>query len=242
MSIYFNVEKGQIVEIVLLLGDFLWVWYIVEIFLENFVQYNIVCGMLGFIGIYKGECVSVQGIGMGILSCMIYVNELIQDYGCKNLICVGMVGSYQEGVYVCDFVLVQVVCIDSNINCVCFGECIFVFIVDFELLLWVYQIVQECGFSVYVGNIMSSDIFYNDNLIEFQCWVEFGVLVVEMEVVGFYIFVVKYGVWVLIIFIISDYFVIYEVIFVEECQFIFNGMIEVVFDVVFGLEKKVQSV
>lgn len=37
-----------------------------------------------------------------------------------------------------------------------------------------------------------------------------------MEVVGLYIVVVKYGVNVLVIMIVSDYFIIGEVIIVEE--------------------------
>src|SRR5699024_12360758 len=49
-------------------------------------------GMLGFTGIYKGQRISVQGTGMGVPSISIYVNELMQEYGVKNLIRVGTCG------------------------------------------------------------------------------------------------------------------------------------------------------
>ncbi|ANC70772.1 purine-nucleoside phosphorylase [Deinococcus radiodurans] len=238
MSIHLNAEKGQIAETVLLPGDPLRARHIAETFLENPVQHNTVRGMLGFTGTYKGERVSVQGTGMGIPSCMIYVNELIQDYGCKNLIRVGTAGSYQEGVHVRDLVLAQAACTDSNINRVRFGERTFAPIADFELLLRAYQIAQERGFSAHVGNIMSSDTFYNDNPTEFQRWAEFGVLAVEMEAAGLYTLAAKYGVRALTILTISDHLVTHEVTSAEERQLTFNGMIEVALDAALGLEKK----
>lgn len=80
--------------------------FIVENFLEDVVCFNIVCNMFGYIGIYKGYCVFVMGIGMGMFLILIYVCELIVDYGVKILICVGMVGVINFDIYVCEFVLV----------------------------------------------------------------------------------------------------------------------------------------
>ena len=70
--------------------------YIAETFLEDVTCYNNVRGMLGFTGTYKGKRVSVQGTGMGVPSISIYVNELIQSYGVKNLIRVGTCGAIQK--------------------------------------------------------------------------------------------------------------------------------------------------
>lgn len=52
MSIYIEVKFGEIVEFVLLFGDFMCVKWIVEIFFENLVCYNDVWVMLGYMGMY----------------------------------------------------------------------------------------------------------------------------------------------------------------------------------------------
>ena len=92
MSVHIEAKVGEIAETVLLPGDPLRAKYIAETFLENPVCYNNVRGMLGFTGTYKGKKVSIQGTGMGVPSIGIYVNELITEYGCKNLIRIGTAG------------------------------------------------------------------------------------------------------------------------------------------------------
>ena len=72
--------------------------------------------MLGFTGTYKGKRISVQGTGMGIPSISIYVNELITEYGVKNLMRVGTAGGIQEKVKVRDIVLAMSTHTDSAIN------------------------------------------------------------------------------------------------------------------------------
>lgn len=59
MSIYIGVKLEDIVEIVLLLGDFKRVKWIVENYLENVFCYIDIRGMLGFIGIYKGKMIFI---------------------------------------------------------------------------------------------------------------------------------------------------------------------------------------
>ena len=85
MSVHIGAKQGDIAETILLPGDPLRAKYIAETFLEDVVCYNEVRGMLGYTGTYKGERISVQGTGMGVPSISIYVNELIQSYGVKNL-------------------------------------------------------------------------------------------------------------------------------------------------------------
>lgn len=236
MSLHLNAQPGQIAETVLLPGDPLRAQHIAETFFENPVQHNTVRGMLGYTGTYKGQPVSVQGTGMGIASSMIYVHELITGYGCKNLIRVGTAGSYQPHVHVRDLVLAQAACTDSNINNIRFGAKNFAPIADFELLLRAYQIAQERGFATHVGNIMSSDTFYQDEFQQFQQWADFGVLAVEMEAAGLYTLAAKHGVRALTILTISDHLITHEETTADERQLSFNAMIEVALDAALGLE------
>lgn len=96
MSVHIGAKQGEIAETVLLPGDPLRAKFIAETYLEDVTCYNQVRGMLGFTGTYKGQRISVQGTGMGIPSISIYVNELIQEYGVKNLVRVGTCGAMQE--------------------------------------------------------------------------------------------------------------------------------------------------
>lgn len=48
--------------------------------------------------IIKEKEFRVQGTGMGLPSLMIYVNELINDYGVKTLVRVGACGGIREDI------------------------------------------------------------------------------------------------------------------------------------------------
>lgn len=235
MSIHINAEKGQIAETILLPGDPLRAKHIAETFLTDPVLHNTVRGMNGYTGTYKGKRVSVQGTGMGIPSSMIYIDELINQYGCKNLIRVGTAGSYQPDVHVRDIVIAQAASTDSNINRIRFGEKTYAPIASFDLLLRAYQIAQERGFTTHVGNIMSSDTFYHDDFDQYKIWAQYGVLAVEMEAAGLYTLAAKYGVKALCILTISDHLITREETTAEERQLTFNGMIEVALDAALGL-------
>lgn len=234
MSMYIVVVFGQIVFIVLFFGDLLWVKWIVEMFFDDVELYSQMCGMLGFIGIWEGYCVFVQGLGMGQFFMVIYVNELFIEYDVQIIVCVGLCGVLIEWVKICDIIIVNGVSIDLGINWVCFYGFDFVFVVDF-LLLWVVVEVSEFEIFeliVYVGQLFLSDQFYSIcfEFMEFFVW--YGIFGVEMEVVGFYMFVVFYGCCVFVICMVSDYIVIGEEIIVQECEQMFGDMICIVLCVV----------
>ena len=114
MSLHIDAEKGQIAEIVLLPGDPLRAKYIAETFLEDAVCYNTVRNMLGYTGTYKGKKISVQGTGMGMPSATLYIHELINDFGAKNLIRIGTCGAIQEDVHIRDVIIAQAAATDSS--------------------------------------------------------------------------------------------------------------------------------
>ena len=236
MSVHLNAQEGQIAPTVLLPGDPLRAQHIAQTFFDNPVQHNNVRGMLGFTGTYRGQPVSVQGTGMGMPSAGIYVHELIHSYGAQTLVRVGTCGSYQQGVHVRDIVLGQAACTDSNLNFTRFGGLSYAPIADFGLLMAAYQRAQARGFAAHVGNIMSSDIFYQDDPKSFQMWADHGVLAVEMEAAALYTQAAKAGVRALTILTVSDHLVTNEVTTAEERQSTFNQMIEVALEAALGLE------
>jgi purine-nucleoside phosphorylase, family 1 (deoD) len=227
MSVHINAKEGQIAETILLPGDPLRAKFIAENFLEDIICYNEVRGMYGYTGTYKGKKVSVQGTGMGIPSISIYANELIQSYGVKNLIRVGTCGSYKEEVKVRDLVIAMAASTDSNINRNRFNGMDYAPTASFKLLKKSYDIAVEKGFDPKVGNVFSTDTFYNDNPEEWKKWARFGCLAVEMEAAALYTLAAKHNVDALALLTVSDSLVTSEETSAEERQNTFTRMIEV---------------
>lgn len=232
---HIGANKGDIAETILLPGDPLRAKYIAETFLENVVQYNNVRGMLGFTGTYKGKRVSVQGTGMGVPSIGIYVNELITEYGCKNLIRIGTAGSLNENVKIRDVVVALAASTDSNINKLRFNGADYAPTANSELLFRVYDLSKNSNINLKAGNILTSDTFYGDNPDSWKLWSKFGVLCVEMETAQLYTLASKYGVRALTLLTISDSLVTGEATTAQERQTTFNDMIKLALDAAISL-------
>ncbi|MGJ8729756.1 purine-nucleoside phosphorylase [Listeria aquatica] len=226
MSVHIAAEQGEIAETILLPGDPLRAKYIAETFFSEPILFNEVRGMLGYTGTYKGKRVSVMGTGMGIPSISIYVNELIQSYDVKNLIRVGTMGALQKDVKVRDVVIAQAASTDSRINQNTFPGVDFAPVANFDLLKKAYDAGIRKGLSLKVGNVFSSDRFYNDELDKKQL-ADYGVLGVEMEAAALYTLAQKYGRNALAILTVSDHILTGEETTALERQTTFGDMIEV---------------
>lgn len=225
---HIGAQAGEIAETILLPGDPLRAKYIAENFLTDVKQFNGVRNMFGYTGFYKGKRVSVMGTGMGCPSIGIYSYELIHFYGCKNLIRVGTAGALQENVKIRDIVIGMGACTTSNYvkqfrlpgdySCIC----------SFELLEKAVKAAREKGLKVHVGNILSSDMFYNPDLPQTgMSWTQMGVLAVEMEAAALYSNAAAAGVNAICILTVSDSAVTGEATTAEERQTSFTNMMEV---------------
>lgn len=221
-----NAKKGDIAETILLPGDPLRAKVIADTFLENVVQFNSVRNMFGYTGTYKGVSVSVMGTGMGMPSIGIYSHELIHEYGVKNLIRVGSCGGVQEYEKIGDILMAQGACTDSNYAHQYNLPGTFTAIADYGLLKTAQEVAEEEGFPYYVGNILSSDIFYTETP-EWQLWKKMGVLGIEMESYALYCEAAAAGVKALGIFTMSDSIVNHEETTAEERQNNFTNMMKV---------------
>ncbi|MCF6136721.1 purine-nucleoside phosphorylase [Pseudalkalibacillus berkeleyi] len=230
MSIHIGAKEGEIAETILLPGDPLRAQYIAETFLEDVTCYNEVRGMLGFTGTYKGQRISVQGTGMGIPSISIYAQELIEQYGVKNLIRVGTCGAFQKDVKVRDVIIAMSASTDSSSNRHRFGGIDFAPTANFNLLHRAYGKAVERGLEVKVGNVFTSDTFYNDTMDLAKQLADYQVLAVEMETSALYTLANKFGVNALSVLTVSDHVFTGETTSSEERQITFNEMIEVALD------------
>ncbi len=220
-------KKGDIAKSILLPGDPKRAKYIAENFLENPVCFNEVRGMLGYTGEYKGKKISVMGTGMGIPSISIYINELMSEYGCENLIRIGTCGSFKAEIGLGDVVIAMGACSDAGFLRNTFaGD--FSAIADFDLLKTAYEKAVEKGKKVTVGNILSSEMFYPmwDNEM-FNNWEKFGVIGVEMEAAALYTISKKYNAKALAICTVSDNFKVPGIMTPEERETTLNDMITI---------------
>lgn len=234
MSVHIEAKTGEIADKILLPGDPLRAKYIAETFLENPVCYNQVRGMLGYTGTYKGERVSVQGTGMGMPSASIYAQELIQSYGVKKMIRVGTCGAISKDVHVRDLVIAQGAVTSSSMVQKNFSSFHFAPIADFQLLKTAYKLATASGVTTHVGNILSEDTFYKDDMTETLQLAELGVMGVEMEAAALYYLGAKFHVQTLAICTVSDHIVTGEETTAAERQTTFNDMMTIGLETLIG--------
>ncbi|MCT4619967.1 MAG: purine-nucleoside phosphorylase [Marinisporobacter sp.] len=227
MTVHIGAKKGDIAETILLPGDPLRAKYVAENFLEDVTCYNTVRGMYGYTGTYKGRRISVQGTGMGMPSIGIYSYELISEYGVKNLIRIGSCGSYQADVKVRDVILAMSASTNSSYAEQYGLPGTYAPSASFDLLLKAKNIADEKGIPTKVGNILSSDIFYNADVDAWKKWAEMGVLAVEMEAAALYMNAAKLGANALTILTVSDSLVSHEETTAEEREKTLTDMIEI---------------
>lgn len=228
-----HANPGEIADKILLPGDPMRARFIAENFLENPVCYNDVRGMYGFTGNYKGKRVSVQGTGMGMPSMHIYASELMEVYGVKNLIRVGTCGGLKSSVHLKDVVIAMGATTDSNMNRDRFGSISFAPTASFELLRKAYEEAQKQGINAFVGNVFTSDKFYDDRGKEKNDLVaSYGVAAVDMETCELYTLAAKHQVNALTMLTVSDDLVTGECCTAEERQNTFQDMIRIALEIV----------
>ncbi|MDD4290828.1 MAG: purine-nucleoside phosphorylase [Clostridia bacterium] len=223
-------KSGDFAKTVLMPGDPLRAKYIADNFLSGAVLVNNVRGVNGYTGFYKGKRVSVMASGMGIPSISIYSYELFNFYDVSSIIRVGSAGAIDDRLKIMDIVLAQGACTDSNIGRNFALPGVFAPIADYGLLSKAYETAVKVGANVKVGNVLSSDVFYDDSASTMN-WQKMGVLAVEMEAAGLYMNAARAGKKALCIATISDCLYSGEACNAETRQKGFTQMMEIALEV-----------
>ena len=197
-------SKDAFGKTVLMPGDPLRSKFIAETYLENAVLVNDIRGVQGYTGYYKGKKVSVMASGMGQPSIGIYSYELFNFYDVSSIIRVGSCGSFQPDLKPCDIVVAMGACTNSNFAAQFGLNGNFAPIADFGLVRAAADQCEKMGVNYRVGNVFSSDIFYNDVYSDLD-WRKLGVLAVEMEAAALYCNAARAGKKALCICSVSDY-------------------------------------
>ncbi|MDD3920463.1 MAG: purine-nucleoside phosphorylase [Eubacteriales bacterium] len=211
---------------VLMPGDPLRSKFIAGTFLEEPRLVNNIRGIQGYTGTYKGKKVSVMASGMGMPSIGIYSHELFNVFGVENIIRVGTAGGIHPSLKLRDIVVGMGACTNSNFASQFKLPGTFAPIASYKLLRAAVEEGERRGARMMVGNLFSSDTFYDDAM-STKDWSKMGVLAVEMEAAGLYMEAARAGKNALAICTISDLILTGEECTPEERQTTFTTMMEI---------------
>ena len=224
---HITAKEGDFAKTVLMPGDPLRAKFIAENFLENAVLVNNVRGVNGYTGYYKGKRVSVMASGMGQPSIGIYSYELFKFYDVENIIRIGSCGSFDPDLHIRDIIIAMGACTNGNYAMQYKLPGTFCPIADFNLVRHAAELCEKANVNYKVGNIFSSDTFYDDANSGME-WAKMGVLGVEMESAALYCNAARLGKKALCICTVSDSFIYPEEnTTAEERQNSFTKMMEI---------------
>lgn len=229
---HIKATEGQIAKTVLMPGDPLRAKFIAEKYLSDVICFNEVRNMLGFTGTYKGKRVSVMGSGMGMPSIGIYSYELFNFYGVDNIIRIGSAGALADEVKLRDIIIAMTASTNSNYASQFKMPGTYAPCASFPLLRKAVEEAEAMNLRAVVGNVLSSDTFYDDNVDANDLWKRMGILAIEMETAALYMNAARAGKNALGIFTVSDHIYRGEALSADERQTSFTDMMEVALEIV----------
>ena len=227
MTIHIGAEKGDIAETVLMPGDPYRARWAAQQFLDAPKLVNEVRGMLGYTGTWRGNPVTIHGSGMGMASLSIYAHELIRDYGARTLIRIGSTGAMQAHVGLRDLVLAMSASAMSTPSRGILREVAVAPTADWGLLHAAHAAAVARGVPVHVGNIYSSDVFYDERPDLNDIMTRHGVLAVEMEAAELYLVAARHQVRALAVLTVSDHLLTGDALPADAREQSFGDMVEI---------------
>lgn len=229
-------EKGQVARTVLMPGDPLRAQFIAKEYLTDAVCFNEVRNMFGYTGLYKGTRISVMGSGMGMPSMGIYSYELYHNYDVENIIRIGSAGALSDDIHVMDIVYGMGACTDSNYVSTYNLPGNYAPIADYRLLSTAVACAEKLQIQPHVGNILSSDIFYNDDNTVNDRWKKMNVLAVDMEAAALYMNAARAQKRALTMLTVSDHLYTGERLDAKKRQTGFSQMMEIALNTAVNME------
>ena len=224
---HISAQKGEFAKTVLMPGDPLRAKFIAETFLEQARLVNNVRGIGGYTGFYQGKEVSVMASGMGMPSMGIYSYELFHFYEVDHIIRIGTAGAIRADLKLRDVVAGMGACTNSSFAKQYQLPGDYAPIASYRMLQTAVDTAKQQGIDLIVGNLYSSDTFYDEREDSLLRWQKMGVLAVEMEAAALYMNAALSGKEALAICTISDCPLTGESSTSEERQSSFTQMMEI---------------
>lgn len=233
---HINAYEDSFAKTVLMPGDPLRSKFIAENFLDDAVLVNNVRGIQGYTGTYKGKKISVMASGMGIPSIGIYSYELFNFYNVDNIIRVGSAGAISDKIKVGDIVIGMGACTNSNFADQFDFPGTYAPIASYELMKRAIDECERSNATYHVGNLFSSDVFYDDDKGVNEKRLKLGVLAIEMEAAGLYATAARANKNALAICTVSDHIFTGESMSAIQRQTSLTDMITIALETAISLE------
>ncbi|NLB49121.1 MAG: purine-nucleoside phosphorylase, partial [Erysipelotrichia bacterium] len=175
----------------------------------------------------NNKSISVMASGKGHPSIGIYAHELFSKFGVETIIRVGTCGAYQPHINLYDILIAHTSSTDSNWAYQYQLDGVFSAGAHFDLVVTALNAAKNKDIPVHVGNVLSTDIFYNAIPDGWKKWAEMGVLAVEMESYALYSTAAKLNKKALCILTVSDSFIFQDELTSEERMSGLSRMIEI---------------
>ena len=233
MSTPHNTAKvGEIAKTVLMPGDPLRAKFVAEHYLKDVKQVNEVRNMFAFTGKYKDKPVTVMGHGMGMPSIGIYAYELYTHYKVDRIVRFGTAGSMSKDLDLFDIVIASGASSNSNFlaqfNIPDNGHVSAV--ANYDCLVTAVESAKKHGFRFQVGQVLSSDFFYNHPEEKWKKYANMGCLCTEMETYALYLIAQSLKKEALSVLTMSDSLITHKETTPQERQTGFSNMMEVALD------------
>ena len=161
----------------------------------------------------------------------IYSYELYNFYDVDTIIRIGSAGGISDDVKMRDLVIGMGASTNSNYADQYNIPGTIAPIADFDLLRAAVETAEKKGINVKVGNVLSSDVFYNADPTFNDRWKKMGILCVEMEAAALYLNAVAAHKKALCMLTISDHLYTGEALDADERMTSFHEMMEVALEV-----------
>lgn len=220
---HINATPDDFAKTVIMPGDPLRAKFIAENFLTDAKLINSVRGAYAYTGKYNGKPISVMSSGMGMPSMAIYSYELFNIFGVENIIRIGSAGSVNRDIKVRDLIIAMGASTNSNYASQYGLNGTFAPICSYDLLKVCTETADRLNLKVKVGNILTSDTFYDESRSSAD-WAKMGIMAVEMETAALYMNAARANKNALTICTISDHILTGEETTATERQNSFTDM------------------
>jgi purine-nucleoside phosphorylase len=138
-----------------------------------------------------------------------------------------------KGLNLRDLVIANGATTDSAVNRERFGSIAFAPVPDFSLLMAAYTEGVKRNMPVHVGQVFTSDLFYDDHLKEkTDLLASYGVLACDMETAELYTLAAKFHAQALTIMTVSDSLVTGEAVPPAERETTFRDMMRLALEII----------
>lgn len=222
---HINATPDDFAKTVIMPGDPLRAKFIAENFLTDAKLINSVRGAYAYTGKYNGKPISVMSSGMGMPSMAIYSYELFNIFGVENIIRIGSAGSVNRDIKVRDLIIAMGASTNSNYASQYGLNGNFAPICSYDLLKVCAETADRLDLKVKVGNILTSDTFYDESQSSVD-WAKMGIMAVEMETAALYMNAARANKNALTICTVSDHILTGEETTATERQNSFTDMMK----------------